>query len=79
MRRVGRTLQVLVQWKGLHADQWLTWAQYNQGTKTEAKEMDRIYASFRPGRVPRGRGLTKGCGGSLAPPERGGEPAAGQA
>ena len=59
VRRVGRALQVLVRWRGVHDDQWLTWAQCNQGTKMEAKEMERRKFPPRarpPGPRPRPRG-----------------------
>ena len=59
VRRVGRTLQVLVRWRGVHDDQWQTWPQCNQGTKMEAKEMERRKFPPRarpPGPRPRPRG-----------------------
>jgi len=41
VRKVGRSLQVLVRWRGEHDDQWRTWAQCNAPAREEATAMAR--------------------------------------
>ena len=41
VRKVGRSLQVLVRWRGEYDDQWRTWEQLNMPTREEATALAR--------------------------------------
>merc|ERR1712091_537564 len=42
VRRDGRTMQVLVRWRGHHEDEWLMLGKCNELTQNEAKAMARL-------------------------------------